>query len=102
MKVLSKATINTESPSCAIGRLSILQLKIYHIRVDTERASISEEHRITVRSKLSVLLQQNGALFLLPWRIWGETEAYEGLQADVDVCCPNAQSDPQFPKPIQK
>ena len=39
-----------------------MQLKIYHMRVETERAGISEEQRITVRAKLSVLLQQNDDL----------------------------------------
>ena len=62
VKVLPEATINTESPGWAIDRLSILQLKIYHMRVETERAGISEEQRITVRAKLSVLLQQNDDL----------------------------------------
>lgn len=62
VKVLPEATINTESPGWAIDRLSILQLKIYHMRVETERVGISEEQRITVRAKLSVLLQQNDDL----------------------------------------
>lgn len=59
VEVQPDATINTESPAWAIDRLSILQLKIYHMRVEAERPSISEEQRTTVKAKLSVLLQQN-------------------------------------------
>lgn len=59
VQVLPGATINTESPAWAIDRLSILQLKIYHMRVEAERAGISEEQRSTVKAKLSVLLQQD-------------------------------------------
>ncbi len=59
VKVDANATINTESPAWAIDRLSILQLKIYHMRVETERPGINEEQRQGVNAKLSVLLQQN-------------------------------------------
>ncbi len=43
--VLPDATINTESPAWAIDRLSILALKIYHMREQAERFDASEEHR---------------------------------------------------------
>lgn len=59
MTLDANATINTESPAWAIDRLSILQLKIYHMRVETERAGIDEHQRMSVNAKLSVLLQQN-------------------------------------------
>ena len=52
------AVINTESPAWAVDRLSILHLKIYHMRIEAERADSSEEHRRTCRSKLDVLLEQ--------------------------------------------
>ena len=38
VKVMPDARINTESPAWAIDRLSILALKIYHMKEQTERA----------------------------------------------------------------
>lgn len=56
---LSKeATINSESPAWAIDRLSILALKIYHMREEAERTDASESHRQTCFKKLNVLLEQ--------------------------------------------
>lgn len=52
------ATINTESPAWAIDRLSILELKIYHMQIEAERVDASEEHRMNCGKKLNVLLEQ--------------------------------------------
>ena len=52
------ATINTESPAWAIDRLSILELKIYHMREQVEREDATPEHRATCQKKLDVLLEQ--------------------------------------------
>ncbi|MDR0954888.1 MAG: DUF4254 domain-containing protein [Rikenellaceae bacterium] len=52
------ARINTESPAWAIDRLSILALKIYHMKQETLRTDVSEEHLQTCQSKLAVLLEQ--------------------------------------------
>lgn len=52
------ATINTESPAWAIDRLSILYLKIYHMREQAERADANEEHKARCAAKLGVLLEQ--------------------------------------------
>ena len=52
------ATINTESPAWAVDRLSILALKIYHMREQAERQDATEEHREKCRGKLNVLLEQ--------------------------------------------
>ena len=52
------ASINTESPAWAVDRLSILALKIYHMRAETERTDASEEHRELCLQKLKVLLEQ--------------------------------------------
>ena len=52
------ATINTESPAWAIDRLSILALKIYHMRIEAGRAEATQEHRERCRAKLDVLLEQ--------------------------------------------
>ena len=58
VKVLPEATVNTESPAWAIDRLSILALKIWHMREQAERTDADEEHRATARGKLAVLLEQ--------------------------------------------
>lgn len=55
---LPDARINTESPAWAIDRLSILALKIYHMREQVERGDATEEHRHKCQAKLDVLLEQ--------------------------------------------
>lgn len=52
------ATINTESPAWAIDRLSILALKIYHMKEEATRADASLAHREKCQAKLEVLLEQ--------------------------------------------
>ena len=56
--VAEDARLNTETPAWAIDRLSILALKIYHMRVETLREDVSEEHRAACQKKLDVLLTQ--------------------------------------------
>ncbi len=56
--VMEGATINTESPAWAVDRLSILALKIYHMREQVERKDATDEHRDVCGQKLAVLLQQ--------------------------------------------
>lgn len=58
VKVLPDAKINTESPAWAIDRLSILALKIYHMREQTLRTDASPEHIQKCKNKLAVLLEQ--------------------------------------------
>ena len=58
VKVLADATINTESPAWAIDRLSILALKIYHMKEQAERKDASAEHIDKCKAKLNVLLEQ--------------------------------------------
>ena len=52
------ATINTESPAWAVDRLSILALKIYHMKEQVDRADATPEHRQLCQNKLNVLLEQ--------------------------------------------
>ena len=52
------ATINTESPAWAIDRLSILALKIWHMREQTERSDADTAHIAKCQAKLDVLLEQ--------------------------------------------
>ena len=58
VKVLEDATINTESPAWAIDRLSILALKIYHMKEQAERTDASEEHISKCKSKIDILMEQ--------------------------------------------
>lgn len=54
----ANATINTESPAWAIDRLSILALKIYHMRQEVERTDTMPEHQAQCQAKLNILLEQ--------------------------------------------
>ena len=58
VEVKADATINTESPAWAIDRLSILALKIYHMRVEATREDADEQHKAGCQKKLDVLLEQ--------------------------------------------
>ncbi|MFL2591914.1 MAG: DUF4254 domain-containing protein [Cryomorphaceae bacterium] len=56
------AILNTETPAWAVDRLSILSLKIYHMKEEAERDSASEDHRKKCSLKLSVLIDQKSNL----------------------------------------
>lgn len=58
VKVDADARINTESPAWAVDRLSILALKIYHMKEQAERTDATPEHMAKCKAKLSVLLEQ--------------------------------------------
>ncbi len=58
VEIKAEAVINTESPAWAIDRLSILALKIYHMREEAERTDASAEHIEKCTQKLNVLLEQ--------------------------------------------
>jgi hypothetical protein len=58
LNTLPDAVINTESPAWAVDRLSILILKIWHMRVETQRTDVSSKHLSSCRQKLDVLLEQ--------------------------------------------
>lgn len=58
------ARVNTESPAWAIDRLSILALKIYHMRVEAERTDIGDELLHKNQFKFNVLLTQREDLSL--------------------------------------
>ncbi len=64
VKPLPDSFINTETPAWAVDRLSILNLKIYHMREEAERADADEAHREKCSFKLQVLLQQRKDLSL--------------------------------------
>ena len=72
VKVLDDARINTESPAWAVDRLSILALKIYHMKEQVEHPEALKITRLSAR--LSSTYSSNSRwIFLLPstssWRI---------------------------------
>ncbi len=52
------ATINSESPAWAIDRLSILELKIYHMDEEVKRLDATELHKKNCNIKLQILINQ--------------------------------------------
>ena len=58
VKPLADARLNTESPAWAVDRLSILALKIRHMKEQTERTDADAEHIARCQAKLAVLLEQ--------------------------------------------
>ena len=52
------ATINSESPAWALDRLSILELKIFHMEEQANRNEASAAHREKCFTKLQVLISQ--------------------------------------------
>ena len=62
VEVNENASINTESPAWAIDRLSILALKIFHMKEESERSSGSKEHRDSCKKKLLILIEQKNDL----------------------------------------
>ena len=75
VKTLPDAKLNTETPAWAIDRLSILALKIYHMRSETERTDVDDAHRNACQKKLDVLLSQQKDL----------STAIEELIADIEA-----------------
>lgn len=53
------APINSETPAWILDRLSILRLKIWHMREQTLRTDVPEEHIDQCTVKLNVLTDQN-------------------------------------------
>jgi hypothetical protein len=58
VRTQSDATINTESPAWAIDRLSILELKIFHIEKEIEREDIDAVQREKCVAKRRILREQ--------------------------------------------
>lgn len=73
--IKADATINTESPAWAIDRLSILALKIYHMRVEANREDADAQHKAECQKKLDVLLEQRKDL----------STAIDQLLADIEA-----------------
>ncbi|MCM1310658.1 MAG: DUF4254 domain-containing protein [Bacteroides sp.] len=59
---LPDASINTESPAWALDRLSILALKIWHMKAEVERTDADADHIQRCTAKLAVLEEQRSDL----------------------------------------
>lgn len=58
IKPLETARLNSETPAWLLDRMSILLLKVYHMKEQVERADADEMHRARCGEKLQVLLEQ--------------------------------------------
>jgi hypothetical protein len=52
------ARINSETPAWLLDRMSILMLKIYHMKEQTQRSDVSAEHLRKCQEKLRILMEQ--------------------------------------------
>ena len=58
VKFNSGARINSETPAWLLDRMSILMLKIYHMKEQTERKDVTADHIKSTNAKLAILLEQ--------------------------------------------
>jgi hypothetical protein len=72
---LPDARLNTESPAWAVDRLSILDLKIYHMQEQVERKDADADHIAKCQAKLNVLLEQQKDLSLAIDQLLEDIEA---------------------------
>lgn len=56
--------INSETPAWLLDRMSILMLKIYHMKEQTERKDVNADHVKTTNAKLAVLMEQKSDMQL--------------------------------------
>jgi hypothetical protein len=67
------ARMNSETPAWLLDRMSILLLKIYHMKEQTERKDASGDHIAKCQAKLSVLMEQKNDM----------REAFDELMEDI-------------------
>lgn len=58
IKLSSNATLNSETAGSMIDRMSILSLKIFHMRLQTLRSDVTEDHIDQCQNKLTKLIEQ--------------------------------------------
>ncbi|MCE9597085.1 MAG: DUF4254 domain-containing protein [Spirochaetia bacterium] len=59
-----EARMNSETPAWLLDRMSILQLKIYHMRDQTTRKDVDAAHIANCKEKLTILLEQEADMSL--------------------------------------
>jgi len=75
VKTDADTPLNTETPAWAFDRLSILELKIYHMEQEVKRTDVSSEHIQKCKEKLDVLLQQEVDLSVAIEQLLGDIAA---------------------------
>lgn len=60
----SDARINSETPAWLLDRMSILMLKIYHMKEQTARKDVDTQHIEKCKMKLNILLEQKSDMQL--------------------------------------
>ena len=60
--VADDTPMNTETPGCTIDRLSILALRIYHLKEQLDREDVSQEHLDSVLQKIATCMLQQADL----------------------------------------
>lgn len=56
------AALSSETPGAMIDRLSILALKVHHMRIQAQREDEDDAHRARCAARLEVLIEQRGDL----------------------------------------
>jgi hypothetical protein len=76
-KIIPKAgaRMNSETPAWLLDRMSILMLKIYHMKEQTMRTDVGAEHIAKCEAKLSVLMEQREDM----------RQAYDELIEDIET-----------------
>ena len=69
------APLHSETPGMMLDRLSILALKLFHTRLEAERASASAEHRARNAERAEVLAAQRADLVECLVELMGEVAA---------------------------
>jgi hypothetical protein len=64
VKALPGTRINSETPAWLLDRMSILMLKIYHMKEQTQRSNVDEAHLRSTNAKLAILLEQKSDMQL--------------------------------------
>ena len=68
----AEAPLHSETPGIMIDRMSILALKIFHMREQVERSEATEAHRVRNAERLRVLEEQRGDLAGCLDQLWEE------------------------------
>jgi hypothetical protein len=72
-----RAKLNSETPGAMIDRLSILSLKIHHMRLQTLRSDVDRAHIDSCEAKLNRLIEQRADLAACLDRLLAEAERGE-------------------------
>jgi hypothetical protein len=64
VKAATGTRINSETPAWLLDRMSILMLKIYHMKEQTERKDVGADHVKATNGKLAILMEQKSDMQL--------------------------------------